>query len=270
MQSVGQLSNELNKNAEVRIDRLVLRYVTVFRSKADIRMKKERVYRHEIKFLIPNMKVKELEGRIKNFASIDPHAVRGGYRIRSLYFDDEWDSAYYEKLNGVNNRKKWRIRIYENNMNAIKMECKHKVRAGIYKESTAISREDYEKILSGDALDFLMKRDRLLQKFYVDFITNKLSPRVIVDYERIPYVFSAGDVRITFDQNIRAGVGGIRIEDQNISTVSVFPKNEVILEFKYTQFIPSIFQDILASETEYEISASKYTLCCDKMKELYR
>ena len=36
----------------------------------------------------------------------------GGYLIRSLYFDDYWNSAYEEKESGVLMRKKYRIRIY--------------------------------------------------------------------------------------------------------------------------------------------------------------
>jgi len=34
-----------------------------------------------------------------------------------------------------------------------------------------------------------------------------MRPRVMVDYDREPYVFESGEVRITFDKHVRAGFG---------------------------------------------------------------
>ena len=63
---------------------------------------------------------------------LDPHAENGGYLIRSLYFDDYWNSAYEEKESGVLMRKKYRIRIYNYSAESIKLERKKEVTAVIF------------------------------------------------------------------------------------------------------------------------------------------
>lgn len=206
---------------------------------------------------------------MRRFAAIDENANNGEYQIRSLYFDDRSESAYFDKENGVNNRKKWRIRVYNYDMNTIKLECKHKAGSGIYKESTALSIDKYKKILSGKDFEFLKCGDDLQKKFYIELIDNGLKPKVIVDYERVPYVYKYGNVRITFDKHVRAGIGSYQIENEKVPTQSVFTKGEVILEFKYTQYMPAIFQDILSHEVENEMAVSKYVMCCNKVKERY-
>lgn len=227
------------------------------------------VYRHELKYLIPSFKVEELEKRIEKFTSVDKNSIEGGYQIRSLYFDNMINSAYYEKMDGVNYRKKWRIRIYNYDTKIIKLECKHKANIGIFKESSIISEIEYQKIMQGD-IEFMKNKDILLQKFYIESINQRLHPKVWVDYERIPYVFYPGNVRITFDKNIRAGTGEWKLNDKEIPMINVFSKGEVVLEFKYTQFIPSFFQDILWGEAESQVAVSKYTLAYEKINEFLR
>lgn len=68
-------------------------------------------YRHELKYLISWADKAELTTRMSPVLKLDPHATNGGYFIRSLYFDDYWNTAYEEKDAGVLLRKKYRIRI---------------------------------------------------------------------------------------------------------------------------------------------------------------
>ena len=70
-------------------------------------------FRNEWKYLISTSEKELLELRMKHLLKKDPHASDGGYMIRSLYFDDYWNSAYEEKESGVLMRKKYRIRIYD-------------------------------------------------------------------------------------------------------------------------------------------------------------
>ena len=108
--------------------------------------KKER-FRNEWKYLISTSEKEVLNLRMKPLMKLDPHAENGGYLIRSLYFDDYWNSAYAEKEAGVLMRKKYRIRIYNNNDKFIKLERKKKFGSYIYKESAPLTREEVEKIL---------------------------------------------------------------------------------------------------------------------------
>lgn len=165
-------------------------------------------YRHELKYLISWADKAELTTRMSPVLKLDPHATNGGYFIRSLYFDDYWNTAYEEKDAGVLLRKKYRIRIYNCSDRSIKLERKKKFGSYIYKEAAPLTHAEFDAILAGD-YDFLLHSPhRLCQEFYTECVCNVLRPRVIVDYDREPWIMDAGTVRVTFDQDVRAAVGG--------------------------------------------------------------
>ena len=93
------------------------------------------MYRHELKFLITNVDKTELRNILQHFCHHDRHAIDGFYSISSLYFDDIYHTAYQEKLDGVEIRKKYRIRIYNCSDSVISLECKYKNGQYIHKES---------------------------------------------------------------------------------------------------------------------------------------
>ena len=75
--------------------------------------RKKECFRNEWKYLISTSEKELLKLRMKHFLKLDPHAGTGSYMIRSLYFDDYWNSAFEEKEAGVLMRKKYRIRAPE-------------------------------------------------------------------------------------------------------------------------------------------------------------
>lgn len=168
--------------------------------------KKER-FRNEWKYLISTSEKEVLNLRMKPLMKLDPHAENGGYLIRSLYFDDYWNSAYEEKESGVLMRKKYRIRIYNYSAESIKLERKKKFGSYIYKEDAPLTKDEVQKILSGE-YEFLLKSPySLCREFYIECMSNMMRPRTIVDYEREPWIMDEGTVRITFDTDVRAAVG---------------------------------------------------------------
>ena len=75
------------------------------------------------------------------------------------------------------------------------------------KEDAPLTVEEFYKIIDGD-YDFLLKSPYpLCQEFYYECVSNMMRPRTIVDYEREPWVYDFGTVRLTFDQNVRVAVG---------------------------------------------------------------
>ena len=112
-------------------------------------------YRHELKYLISWADKAELTTRMSPVLKLDPHATNGGYFIRSLYFDDYWNTAYEEKDAGVLLRKKYRIRIYNCSDRSIKLERKKKFGSYIYKEAAPLTHAEFDAILAGD-YDFLL------------------------------------------------------------------------------------------------------------------
>ncbi len=225
-------------------------------------------YRHEWKYLLSRSEAEVLKRRLTPHLSLDPHAAEGGYTIRSLYFDDLARSAYSQKRMGIYARKKWRIRIYNYSDGKIALERKTKRGAYIYKESADITREEFEQILTGDYRFLLDAKSNLLREFYAECMCNLLRPVVIADYDRIPLVMDAGTVRITFDSDVRAAIGGFDIFDPTLPQLPALEPGRVILEVKYTEFLPQLIGRLLPSQGQEFTAFSKYVACYDAAHHL--
>lgn len=219
-------------------------------------------YRHELKYKMSQASKEALIQRFKKILRLDPNCPedKEGYLVRSLYFDDYYQSAYVDKLMGLDHRKKYRIRIYNGCMDTIKLECKHKVGNGIYKESVSLEPEQYQAILTRNMGALADEPRSLLQRFYLEICCNRLTPRVIIDYDRIPLTCPYGNVRVTLDMHIRAGIQGYDISAATIPSIEVLP-GEMVLEVKYTHYLPSLIREALAGITDYSTAVSKYVLC---------
>lgn len=227
-------------------------------------VQKKNGYRNEWKYLISRWEAEELKHRLRPFLRLDPHAEKGGYLIRSLYFDDYWDSSYQEKLMGVEQRQKWRIRIYDYGDTHISLERKKKQGSYIYKESALLTREQFDQILAGE-YGFLLRHEKnLCQEFYYECRTRLLRPKVIVDYERVPLIQKEGKVRITFDSGVRAAVGGFDIFDRTLPTLEALEPDKLVLEVKFTQFLPGLIKKLLPTDGQEFTAMSKYTLCYER------
>jgi len=221
-------------------------------------------YRHEWKHEISYADLLSIRQRLRAIAEADPHAINGVYHIRSLYFDDYFNSAYEEKEMGVYFRKKYRIRVYNCQDSVIRLERKIKQDKYIYKESAPLSRVEFYRILDGD-YGFLLESDHnLLREFYFECISNFMRPRVIVDYDRNPYILDEGTVRVTFDKKVRAAVESFDIFNADLPTLPAMPKEKLIMEVKFTEFLPKLVRELLPPKSSELVAASKYVMCCDK------
>ena len=183
------------------------------------------------------------------------------YYIRSLYFDTINDDALDEKIAGVGNRKKYRIRIYDFSDKIIKLECKSKYGDLISKQSVSIPRDLADQLIAGDPEGLQRMRHPLLHDVYREMKTRLLRPVVIVDYVREAYIHPAEEVRITFDKQIRTGLYQTDMFNPNIPTYPVFDDPVEVLEVKYDEFLPSYLQAILSGVTAQRSAVSKYTWC---------
>lgn len=223
-------------------------------------------YRHELKYFISYQEYALILARVQTILSRDKNVSSdGSYTVRSLYFDDFYNNSYEEKYAGLASRAKHRIRIYNYSEQRISFEKKNKYDRYNWKQTTFMTKEQVSGILQGDYSHLLKSKDNLLMSFYYECKSNLMRPRIIVDYEREPFVMEAGDVRITFDKNIRAGIDGFNIFDRKIPTVEIMEPNYLVMEIKFTEFLPSIIRDILPSTAVNYMSVSKYVLCCDRM-----
>lgn len=221
--------------------------------------------RHELKFLITRTQLEVLRRTVGAALSLDPNAKRNGgsYHIRSLYFDTVFDDALYDKIAGVKDRDKYRMRIYNLSDKDIFMECKTKVGSLISKRSVKITRDLAEQLMAGDPSGLENTRSGLLRDIYREMRTRLLHPVVIVDYEREAYIHTAEEVRVTFDMRVRSGLNSVELFNPKVPTVPVLDHDETILEVKYNRVLPPYIRDLLsfACPEAVQTAVSKYTLC---------
>lgn len=220
-------------------------------------------YRHELKYYINQGDYTLLQKRLSLTMDQDQYAVQNGgeYFIRSLYFDDLDDSALSEKLDGVDGRDKFRIRIYNMADNVIKLECKHKESGYILKQSVALSRQEYETLRRGDYTFLLHRPEPFARRMFAEFSLRPLRPAVLVDYTREAYVFPTQDVRITFDKNVRTGYRSTALFDPHVPTYPVIADYDMVLEVKFNQYLPTYIRALLQIDSHVRSAVSKYALC---------
>lgn len=217
-------------------------------------------YRHELKHEIGFGDMMALRSRLKAIAKPDPNTADGKYFIRSLYFDNIFDDALREKINGVNKREKFRIRFYNFDTSLIRLEKKSKINGLCAKESTFLTKELAQAIATGDC-DWMAKANNpLIEEFYSKIKSKGLFAKTIVDYEREPFIFSAGNVRVTLDYNIRVSDDTKNFLSDNTVTVPI-RDNPIILEVKWDEFLPDIIRDAVQLESCRTGAFSKYAVC---------
>ena len=237
------------------------------------------IWRHELKYLIDQATFRELYYTLRTVLHHDSHVQLDesdpeqpfGYQIRSLYFDDHGRRGIFDKLAGTDPRHKYRIRIYNDGDQVIRLEKKIKFGAMTCKESCLLSRDQVDSLLDNDP-EFLIeaigsakplksRRTDLLGQFYGEWRTRHLRPLVLVEYNRIPLVWPDGNVRITFDRNLSTGYYRQDIWDPGAALQPVLDEQSVILEVKFDRFIPEFIQQMLPLAGAIPLAMSKYTQC---------
>lgn len=217
-------------------------------------------YRHEWKHEISLSDMFAIRQRLRAVAQADLHTINGSYEIRSLYFDNISDKALREKLDGVNKREKFRIRYYNGDTSLIHLEKKSKLGGLGTKESAVLTKEEAQAIVDGDYTWMTHSERPLIEELYFKITTQQLRPKTIVDYTREPYIFPAGNVRITLDYNIRTGL--LCTDFLNSECVTV-PAGDapIILEVKWDAYLPDIIRDAIQLDSRHPCAFSKYAAC---------
>ena len=215
--------------------------------------------RHELKHYINAADFAQIRARLRAVAKPDINAgTDGGYTIRSLYFDNYMDKAVIEKLSGQSRREKFRIRLYNDDTAFIRLERKSKANRLAYKESAEITLEQCEALLAGK-YDCLKQPDSpLMMELYTKIHYQNLRPRNIVEYHREAYTYHAGNVRVTFDTQIRTSNSVTGFLKPNLTTIPA--ANAIIMEIKYDGFLPDIIRDILQIGWRNQTEFSKYVV----------
>ncbi len=219
------------------------------------------MYRVEDKYNCTAAELVMLQSRME--AVLRPDVNEGdseGYRITSLYFDDLEDSCLHDTEDGVNRRNKYRIRIYNDSLDVIKLEVKSKRDNRILKRSRTISIAEMKSLINGECIEDSTSEEDPATLFNLAIRTQGLRPRVIVAYERKAYVYEPGNVRITFDRNVRASGRVEEFGRKNI-VYDFLQEYDKVLEVKYDEFIPDFLLQLLELGNMQQSAYSKYQLC---------
>jgi len=231
-------------------------------------MAKPRNYRTESKYILNGAYADVLSQRLKFMMKPDANAdEHGGYRVTSVYFDDIFMRAYRQKIDGVADRIKFRIRMYNDSDVFMVLEAKIKIAGKIAKENVVISKEEFASLLKGDYGFLLNRPEPAAQEMYKQSrVWAGFRPSVIVDYYRKVYVCPYGNVRISLDSELRGAFPKDIVFDRTPSWLYVFPNGQTVLEIKFDRYIPSHIKQMFSGFELTRQSVSKYTLCLEKIR----
>lgn len=223
-------------------------------------------YRHEYKFLISRSAAQLLKLRLPHIMQRDPHAgADGRYIIRSLYFDDPRHTAFLEKVDGVDDRTKYRIRCYNYDASAFHLERKEKKGNLTRKTGQVITARDAMALQHRDILGCPDTPEGLTEELRLLCSTGSLRPMVLVDYDRTPFICASGNTRITLDENLRTRPYCADICASTQALIPVLEPEEVILEVKFDDFLPGHLSAALADIPKDPMAISKFAMCMNLM-----
>ena len=224
--------------------------------------------RYEFKYLLRKQLSDAIEEEVRHFMAYDGYVhpeLGNRYFVRSLYFDNWIASNFYEKVDGLKRRNKYRIRTYSQEEDCdvpLFLEKKGRVNERTYKLRTSIENEHLNYFLhSGN--DVILNKytdNKLVEGFVFDCIRKRLKPRVLVDYSRRPYINNYGlYFRLTFDSHVKA-----------LNTDHLYPDTDTqsfecragytILEVKFERSMPPWFHRIIQNYNLRRLSISKFVI----------
>ena len=222
----------------------------------------ERKFRHELKYVISNAQAAMLLNRLKGLMRPDPHGgPEGRYSVRSLYLDGYDGRCFYENEDGVDPREKYRIRIYNHSPDRISLERKQKERQMTRKTACPLAPELARRIAGGGMIFPGPDQSPLVRLLAANMGLYGFRPAVIVEYERIPFVYPIGNVRATLDINISASAGFSHFFDERLPRRPVMPLGRQLLEVKFDEFLPDFIYRSLQLENLQRTAYSKFYYC---------
>ena len=214
-------------------------------------------YRHEYKFALSVSDYFIVRSRLLAALRHDPHAgTTGEYGIRSVYFDNLEDKALREKLDGVNNREKFRIRYYNGELSYLTLEKKSKRDGLCSKKGDSITAQEADRLFHGDTGWMKVSGRPVAAELYGKMKTQQLRPKTVVDYLREPFVFPPGNVRITLDRELHTAPWRPVLLENPLARLPA--GTGVRLEVKYDEFLPEMIRDLVQLGNRQAGAFSKY------------
>lgn len=219
-------------------------------------------FRHEDKFIIDNMQAEILKARARAIMRPDSHTgADGRYSIKSLYFDNINNDCYFDSENGNDPRAKFRIRIYNNDTTMIRLEKKIKQNGLTLKRSSLISREEAAALISGDPISLANIENEEKKSLISEIYNGGLFPVIIIEYDRLPYVYPVSNIRFTLDDNIAFSTDVRNFLDTEHKPCMKVRGGAYIMELKWNNYMPGMIREYLSINSLQRSRFSKYFYC---------
>ncbi len=227
----------------------------------------ENFARYEFKYLLDLNMRGAIEADVAQFMRYDGYVseeLDNQYMVRSLYFDTPRSENYYEKIDGVKNRHKYRLRTYADEFRQglpIFLEEKGRHNERTYKHRIEVDFNELAMFLNPDRGFELLKchpTSPFIEGFVFQVVRKRLAPVVLVDYLRRPYTSNYDiNFRVTFDGDLRAKPSGHIFPDGREQWLSC-DAGYTIMEVKFHRRIPAWFHRILQAQNLTRLSISKF------------
>lgn len=220
-------------------------------------------FRHEYKYMLTPAQEAVLRLEVAGVMMPDKHAIKNGgtYRVRSLYFDDLHDTCLRENMNGADPRSKFRIRYYNDDLGYIRLEKKVKQRGMGIKIDCPLTPQECLSLQKGIIPNITSEMPEKKIKLLTELLTRQLCPRIIVEYMRIPFVYPAGNVRVTFDRCLSASDDLDSFMAGDYRVLPVMQDGMSLLEVKWDALLPRHIKELIQPENLTWTAFSKYALC---------
>lgn len=227
------------------------------------------MYRYEKKYIVTNIQMEILKNTLSAALYLDSNikSSDGSYFIRSLYFDDYKNTSYYQVLDGVSKREKYRIRYYNLDPSYITLEKKSKVNNLGKKDKDILTKDIVMKFITNEEID---SNRPVVSELQSKMKTDFYKPVIIIDYERMAFTYPVNDVRITLDYNISCSYEIQKFFENNINSIPLLEKNTAILEVKYNDFLPDIIKQLINIGNLEITSFSKYSTGREMLEKIER
>lgn len=216
--------------------------------------------RFEFKYVMPVAYVDALIPDLLRYMDYDPYSKGEPYKLYSIYFDTfDWDS-YYEKIAGIEHRKKYRVRAYKPNLepdDPVFIEVKEKEKDIILKRRKAIPFKHLADFVSHRHYD----HDPVLDEWRFHIMRQNLKPKILVEYDRLPFIPKGNqDIRITIDRNLHYAMMRNLKMDFGAQTKRVEAmKQYCVVEIKYKNFLPAWTHRLIRKYNMRNDAFSKFT-----------
>jgi len=226
--------------------------------------------RFEFKYFLNKDIADHIIPELLNYMNWDSYAEKKEYyECNSLYMDNYNLKCYHEKIDGLLNRKKLRIRSYKKKYAAednLFFELKRKSGEIVLKDRVVIPGKYLSEFIKNPFS--LLQNKNFDKNFFNEFIyeyTNYvMQPKLLVSYKRKPFFAKNNNsFRVTFDYDLKfanANESNYDVEYKKLN------EDFVVMEVKFNGNCPQWFHNIINDYYLERTDSCKYCFGIDLLK----